>query len=118
MAAMPWTWAAMIGHHRGVDRAARGLLEAVVATARACGEAYRVRVVDPRVEIEARAEDGFVVQLEVGPRVVCVRLATWERRFSREDDPEDDHFGCPGDARDSRSGSIEVVPRARSTSAR
>lgn len=67
------------------------LLAAVADTARACGDAYTVRCRDRGVEIEPRAADGFPVGLSIDDDgAVRVRLAGWERRFSREADPDED----------------------------
>lgn len=98
-----------------VDEAAEALLRAVADTARSCGDAYTVRIDGRRVEIEPTARDGFGVVVEVDDDGVSVTLGHagsgpgdasreasglgpgddlgpgWTRRFSREDDPEEDH---------------------------
>jgi hypothetical protein len=72
-----------------VDQAAEALLRAVAATARACG-GFTVREEAGRVELEPEAADGFPVELRVEDDAVIVRLGAWERRFGREEDPDDD----------------------------
>lgn len=86
-----------------MDQAAQALLRAVAATARACGGFYTVREAEGRVELEPTVADGFgvVARVEDGTVVVSFHggppgsLANeasgrWERRFAREDDPDDD----------------------------
>jgi hypothetical protein len=86
-----------------VDPAALAFLRAVADTARACGPGVSVRVQPRRVEIEPVAADGLPVVARVEDDAVIVTLcggppggvgteaaSGWERRFPREDDPDDD----------------------------
>ncbi|MEX1365737.1 MAG: Smr/MutS family protein [Nannocystaceae bacterium] len=74
----------------GADAAAQALLDGVVATARACGPAYVVRREALRVEIEPRADDGFMVTVELDDGAVRVGLGPWEHRMPRSPDLDDD----------------------------
>lgn len=94
-----------MGHARRVDAAAEALLRAIAATAQACG-AYTVHAEDRWVEIQPTTAGGFAVVTRVEDDAVIVGCmpagndaphgapATarggWERRFAREDDPDED----------------------------
>lgn len=85
-----------------MDPAALAFLRAVAETARACGPGFSVRVRAQAVEIEPAAADGLPVVARVEDDAVIVTLCSgppdgageaargWERRFPREDDPDDD----------------------------
>jgi Smr domain len=79
-----------------VDRAAEAFLRAVADTALACGPAYTLRCAAERVEIEPTARDGFAVVVSIEDGAVTVGFSGgpslgWDRRFTREPDPDDDH---------------------------
>lgn len=94
-----------MGHARRVDAAVEALLRAMAATAQACG-AYTVHTEDRRLELRPMAAEGFAVVARVEEDAVIVAFvpaggdephgaaatarAGWERRFAREDDPDDD----------------------------
>lgn len=85
-----------------MDPAALAFLRAVADTAMACGPGFSVRVRAQAVEIEPAAADGLPVVARVEDGAVIVTLcgdppggageaaSGWERRFLREDDPDDD----------------------------
>ncbi len=79
-----------MGHAVAVDPAVEAFLVAVAAMARDCQGELEVRVGACAVEIEPRAADGFAVSVRVEDEAVSVRLGEWERRFAREDDPDED----------------------------
>lgn len=85
-----------------MDPAALAFLRAVADTARACGPDVSVRVRARAVELQPAAAGGLPVVARVDDDAVIVTLCDrplgevgqaahgWERRFPREDDPDDD----------------------------